>query len=88
MANSTPLPVSDEDVEEVEKLLKDLKDRAADANEKGNVIMFSLYADLLKLVSPQVQRLRARVDREEMARVNKAHKEMRKAKRDSAAGAA
>jgi hypothetical protein len=88
MANSTPLPVNDEDVEEVEGLLRDLKNKAAEANDKGNVVMLSLYADLLKLVSPQVQKLRARVDREEMARVNKAHKEMRKAKRESAGSAA
>jgi hypothetical protein len=85
MANSTPLPVSDEDVEEVETLLRDLKSKAAEANDKGNVIMLGLYAELLKLVSPEVQRLRARLDREEKAAINKAHKEMRKARRNGAA---
>jgi hypothetical protein len=82
MATTAPLPITDEDVEELEGLLKDLKTRAAEANEKGNVIMLGMYAELLKLVSPEVQRLRARLDREEKAAINKRHKEMRKAMRN------
>lgn len=78
------LPISDEDVEELEGLLRDLKSRAGEANQKGNVIMLGMYAELVKLVSPEVQRLRARLDRIEKAEINRQHKEMRKAKRNSA----
>jgi len=89
MATTTEaLPISDEDVEELDSLLKDLKARAAEANEKGNVIMLGMYAELVKLVSPEVQRLRARLDREEKAHINRQHKAMRQAKRNGAGSAA
>jgi hypothetical protein len=88
MATTVTLPISDEDVDELESLLRDLKTRAAEANDKGNVIMLGMYAELVKLVSPEVQRLRARLDREEKAAINKQHKAMRQAKRNGAGSAA
>jgi Pyruvate/2-oxoacid:ferredoxin oxidoreductase gamma subunit len=88
MATTVTLPISDEDVDELESLLRDLKTRAAEANDKGNVIMLGMYAELVKLVSPEVQRLRARLDREEKAAINKQHKAMRQARRNGAGSAA
>lgn len=83
MATNTPLPVSDEELSQLEGLLSDLKARAGEANDKGNVILLSLYAHLIKLVSPEIQRLRARIEREELAAINRSHKELRQARRSA-----
>lgn len=86
MANNpiAPMTVSERDVEDLEALLRDLKGRASEANNAGNVVMLGVYAALVKVVSPEVQRFRARLEREEKAVINKQHREMRKAKRASA----
>lgn len=83
-----PIPITHEDVEEVEELLRELKNRAQEAHDKNHVIMVGMYAELVKLVSPEVQRLRARLDREDKATINKQHRELRKALRASAANSA
>jgi phage host-nuclease inhibitor protein Gam len=84
----TLTPVSDQDIEELENLLREMKNRAGEANDKGNVIMLSVYAELVKKVSPEVQRLRARVEREEKAAINKHLQATRKAHREAAESAA
>mgnify|MGYP001212189807 CR=1 FL=1 len=88
MATVQPIPITHEDVEEVEALLRELKNRAQEASDKNHVIMLGLYAELVKRVSPEVQRLRARLDRDEKATINKQHREQRKALRASAANSA
>jgi hypothetical protein len=77
--------VSEQDLEELATLLSELKTRANDANDKSNVVMLGVYASLVKLVAPEVERLRARVEREDRAAINKKHKELRKARRDAQA---
>lgn len=82
------LTVSEQDLEELGTLLSELKTRANDANDKGNVIMLGVYAELVKLVSPEVQRLKARVEREDRAGINRKHKALRQARRKAAEEAA
>jgi len=88
MAKPTLIPVSDQDVASIEELLRELKSRAKAASDAKNVVMLGVYADLVKRVSPAVQRLRARVDREDRAAINRDHKEQRKATRDQQAASA
>ena len=77
--------VSEQDLEELDTLLHDLKGRANDAHDKGNVIMLSCYAELVKVVAPIAERLRSRVEREDRADINRKHKTLRKARRDAQA---
>jgi hypothetical protein len=80
MATNTTT-VTEKDIEDLESLLREMKSRANEAHSRENVILLSIYAELVRVVSPEVQRFRARLDREENAAINKQHKEMRKAKR-------
>ncbi len=88
MAKPTLSPVTDKDVASVEELLRELKSRAKAASDAKNVVMLGVYANLVKVISPEVSRLRARVDREDRAAINRDHKEQRKAMREQQAASA
>lgn len=83
--NIVSLPITQEDVEAVESLLHELKGRARTMSDQKNVVMLGVYADLIKVVSPEVSRLRARLEREEKAAINRDHRTQRKALRDAQA---
>jgi hypothetical protein len=85
-ANTTT--VTEQDIEDLEALLREMKKRATEAHDRENVILLSIYAELVRVVSPEVQRFRARLDREENAAINKQHKAMRKAKRAASSNGA
>ena len=78
--NGIPL-VAEDDVRDVENLLSEMKDRANKAHDDGNLIMLGVYAELVKVVSPKVNQLRERKEREDRAGINRRHHEMRKARR-------
>jgi hypothetical protein len=60
-----------------EQFLHELKTRAEDCHKRNDVFMMSLYTDVLKVVSPIVTRSIARSMREERARLNSMHAELR-----------
>jgi hypothetical protein len=58
-------------------LLGDLKTKAKQAEAEEDVFTFGILNDLIRTVSPIVNRAHARLLREENARINKAHKDLR-----------
>jgi hypothetical protein len=91
MATTTQTPgntITEEDVNDVEELLSEMKTRANKANDDGNVTMLGVYAEMVKIISPKVSQLRERKEREDRADINRRHHEMRKARREAAEAAA
>ncbi|HVB20386.1 MAG TPA: hypothetical protein VNG51_00385 [Ktedonobacteraceae bacterium] len=74
----TTTTVSEKDLDELNALLHDLKVRANEAHSRNNVIMLACYAELVKVVAPIAERLRARVEREDRAGINRKHRVLRK----------
>jgi hypothetical protein len=76
MADETtnPSALSEADLNAISSVLQDLKAKARDAHTKGNAALLAIYTDLIKVVSPRVVRLHARVERETMAAIRKNHK--------------
>ena len=60
MAN-TPIPVTEQDIESIDSLLKEMKQRAEAAHQDHKLIIHSIYVRLINLVSPEVVRLHARI---------------------------
>src|SRR5437588_6691738 len=60
-----------------EGYLQELKQRAEDAHKRGDLFMMNIYVESLKLVSPMVNRAISRGLREEKARINSLHAELR-----------
>ena len=58
-------------------LLMNLKEQAKKAEAEQDVFTFGILNDLIKKVSPIVNKAHSRLLREENARINKAHKELR-----------
>lgn len=78
--NSRPTP---EKIEAVRDLLRKLKEQAREADQAGDAFMLGVFKDLVKRVSPIATRAIARLEREENAAINKAHKKMLKAEREA-----
>lgn len=72
-----PSSLSEADLQAISAVLQDLKAKARDAAQKNNRALLAVYADLVKVVSPRVVRLHARVERENMAAMNKRRKTMK-----------
>ena len=70
-------PKNPSSVAAAENLLQEMKQRAADAHKNNDVFMMSIMAQLLKVVSPIVNRAIARQNREDLARINADHRELR-----------
>src|SRR5205807_10596923 len=60
-----------------EGYLQELKQRAEDAHKRGDIFMMNIYVESLKLVSPIVNRAISRGLRDERARINQLHAELR-----------
>lgn len=73
--NSSTL--SEADLAAINAVLQDLKAKARDASQKGNASLLAVYTDLVKVVSPRVVRLHARVERENMAAMRKKHQALK-----------
>jgi hypothetical protein len=67
MANQ---PFKPESLDAALDVLSLLKDRAADAEKRGDAFTFSLMCQLVKVVSPIVTKAHARMIREERADLN------------------
>lgn len=83
MATNTIIPLTDEDMRAIEDLLSELKDRARQAEKDRKTLLLGIYTRLISLVSPEVVRLHARLEREEKAAFNRGHKNLRKADREA-----
>ena len=75
-----------EQYEGVAALLDELKSRADAARTDQNPILLATYLDLLKICTPRVARLRSRLDRADLAGLNRSLKEQRKAAREALNG--
>jgi hypothetical protein len=82
MANNTT-PITPEDIESVDALLRELKQRASKAHGDGKLLIHSVFTELLNVASPIVVKLHARIEREDRASNNKSYKESRKAEREA-----
>ena len=83
MANMNP---TNKSVEAAEDLLQEMKQRAEDAHKANDVFMLGVMTELIKVASPIVTKAVARHHREERARINEMHRELRQQNRGSSAG--
>jgi len=65
-------------VNAAEGLLNQLKGQAEQAHKSNDVFMMGVYSELIKVATPVVTRAVARYHREERARLNALHGELRK----------
>ena len=69
--------VQEPDLDELEALQKELQDRTYKAHSDGRVYMMAQYTKILAAVSSEVSKVRARFNRESLAGLRKAHKELK-----------
>lgn len=74
-----------ESLDAAQDVLSDLKERAKDAENKGDVFTFGIMNELIKVVSPIVTKAHARLIREERAQHNAAFMELKKKFREDKA---
>jgi hypothetical protein len=79
--------VTDDDLDELKKLHSDLQDRIDQARKDGRLFMMSQYVRLLALVTPEVDRIQKRFNRETLAMHRKYEKAL-KLEKKAEAGAA
>ena len=70
-------PHQNNSVKAAEDLLQEMKQRASDAHRNNDAFMMGVMTQILKLVSPVVNRAIARANREDLARINADHRELR-----------
>jgi hypothetical protein len=73
-------------VASAEDLLQEMKQRAEDAHKANDVFMLGVMTELIKVASPIVTKAVARHHREERARINEMHRELRQQNRSSSGG--
>jgi len=66
--------IREEDLDELVGLLRELKERVQKAREDGRIFMMQEYVQLVALISPQVNRIQRRFEREDLASFRKEHK--------------
>jgi len=76
--------VREEDLEDLEKLLKDLEDSAHKAKDDGRIYMAQQYIVLVANVNAEVHRIRARFKREAIASLRKETKRIKDEQRANA----
>jgi hypothetical protein len=76
--------VREEDLEDLEKLLKDLEDSAHKAKDDGRIYMAQQYIVLVANVNSEVHRIRARFKREAIASLRKDTKRLKEEARANA----
>jgi hypothetical protein len=86
MAEETNLPGShptEEKITHMKDFLSHLKDEANKAFNEKDAWSLGVYKELVKMVSPVISRAESQLDRESKARINKAHKALRKAEQEA-----
>ena len=69
--------VREEDLEELQKVRQELLESADKAREDGRVYMMQQYIRLIAVVTPEIDRVQRRFQREALAELRKAHKELK-----------
>src|SRR2546426_12817869 len=69
--------VRDEDLEEMESLLRDLQAKVDQAHNDGRVYLMSQYVRLVALISPEIDRVHRRFKREHLDYIRKMHKDLK-----------
>lgn len=77
MAESNNQQFTQKSLDAALDLLTDLKGKAKQAESEEDVFTFGILNDLIKTVSPIVTKAHKRLIREENAKINKAHKDLR-----------
>lgn len=65
--------VREEDLQDLEELRRELVSRTDKARDDGRVYLMSQYVRLVALVTPEIDRIRRRFDRETLASFRKEH---------------
>jgi hypothetical protein len=80
--------VTENDLQEMEDLLRDLQGRCDKAREDGRIFMMQQYVQLVALVSPEIDRIQRRFKRETLASFRKEHKRLKLEAKEAAETAA
>lgn len=67
----------EEDLADLEQLLRDLQSKVDEARDSGRVFMMQEYVRLVALVSPEIDRIQRRFKRESLANFRKEHKDLK-----------
>ena len=76
--------VREEDLDELKALHTDLQNRIDAARTDGRLFMMAQYVRLLALVTPEIDRIQKRFNRETLAMHRKEHKELKLAAKNGA----
>jgi hypothetical protein len=79
--------VRPEDLEELQGLHTDLQQRIDAARQDGRLFMMGQYVRLLALVTPEIDRIQKRFNREALAAHRKEHKALKKEAKEAAEAA-
>jgi hypothetical protein len=69
--------IREEDLDDLEALLRDLQDRVDKAREDGRIYLMSQYVRLVAMVSPEIDRIQRRFKRESLAAMRREHKRLK-----------
>ena len=75
--SSNPVAPTQAGLDELNDLLQELKGRAQDKVTKQDAFMLNVYIRLIAQISPMVQSVQARLDREDLAAHRRNHKSLR-----------
>jgi hypothetical protein len=76
--------VREEDLDELKALHTDLQQRIDSARTDGRLFMMSQYVRLLALVTPEIDRIQKRFNRETLAMHRRDHKDLKLAAKNGA----
>jgi hypothetical protein len=76
--------VREEDLQDLQRFLGELKDRVHQSREDGRTFMMQQYVRLVAMVSPEVTRIQKRMEREDLAAFRKDHKHLKAEAQDGA----
>lgn len=69
--------VREEDLDELEDLLREVKARVNKSREDGRTFMMAQYVRIVGMLSPEVTRLRKRFEREDLAAFRRDHRTLK-----------
>jgi hypothetical protein len=72
---SLAFSIREEDLEELEELASDLRNRVQTHHDNGRLFMMQKYTEMLAGITTDIRKIRARFDRESIASMRKMHKE-------------
>lgn len=79
--------VQEEDLAELESVLKTLRDGYDEAEKNGRLFLMSQYIMLIGVIQPEVARIQRRFHRESIASLRRQHKLLKLEAREAAEGA-